>query len=86
MKQHEIEHKRGADNILADALSRLNLPNDEEENTEYIEKIINSVGLECDPDIEILEFGEMIGADENEREENGQVPPKYSRPAIWPVA
>ena len=63
---------------MADALSRLNLPNDEEETTEYIEKIINSVGLVCDPDIEILEFGEMIGATENEREENGQVPPELN--------
>ena len=48
--QFKIEHKRGADNILADALSRLNLPNEEEENMEYVEKIINSVGLECDSD------------------------------------
>ena len=76
--QVKIEHKRGADNILEDALSRLNMPNDEEENTEYIEKIINSVGLECDPDIEILEFGEMVGATENKREENGQVPPELN--------
>ena len=27
--QFKIEHKKGAENILADALSRLNLPNDE---------------------------------------------------------
>ena len=36
------------------------------------------MGLECDPDIEILEFGEMIGATENKREENGQVPPELN--------
>ena len=76
--QFKIEHKRGADNILADALSRLNLPNDEEENLEYVEKIINFVGLECDSDIEILEFGEMIGATETERGEKGQVPPELN--------
>ena len=34
--QFKIEHKRGAENILADALSLLNLPNDEEENMEYV--------------------------------------------------
>ena len=76
--QFKIEHKRGADNILADALSRLNLPNDEEENMEYVEKIINSVGLEFDPDVEILEFGEMVGATETEKEEKGQVPPELN--------
>ena len=60
--QFKIEHKKSAVNILADALSRLNLPNDEEEDLTYVEKIINSVGLKFDPEIEILEFGEMIGA------------------------
>ena len=60
--QFKIEHKKGAEYILADALSRLNLPNDEEEDLTYVEKIINSVGVEFDPEIEILEFGEMIGA------------------------
>ena len=36
--QFKIEHKKGAENILADALSRLNLPNDEEENLIYVDK------------------------------------------------
>ena len=52
----KIEHKKGADNVLADALSRLNLPNCDEEDITYVEKIINSVGLEFDPEMEILEF------------------------------
>ena len=76
--QFKIEHKRDAENILEDALSRLNLPNDEEENMEYVEKIINSVGLEFDPDVEIIEFGEMVGATEAEKEEKGQVPPELN--------
>ena len=58
--QFKIEHKKGSENILADALSRFNLPNDDEEYLTYVEKIINAVGLEFDP--EFLEFGEMIGA------------------------
>ena len=70
----KIEHKKVAENILADALSRLNLPNDEEENLTYVEKIINSVGLEFDPEIEILEFGQMIGATEM-AEENKEPDP-----------
>ena len=60
--QFKIEHKKSAENILEDALSRLNLPNDDEEDLTYVEKILNAVGLEFDPEIEILEFGEMIGA------------------------
>ena len=44
--QFKIEHKKGADNILTDALSRLNLPNCDEEDMTYAEKIINSVGLQ----------------------------------------
>ena len=43
-------------------MSRLNLPNDEDEDLTYVEKIIYSVGLEFDPEIEIVEFGEMVGA------------------------
>ena len=56
----------------------LNLPNDDEDNMEYVEKIINSVGLEFDPNIEIVEFGEMVGATEAEKEENEQVPPELN--------
>ena len=37
-------------------------PNDDEEDVAYVDKIINAVGLEFDPKIEILEFSEMIGA------------------------
>ena len=44
----KIEHKKGADNLLADALSRLNLPNCDEEDMDYVEKIINSVGMQFD--------------------------------------
>ena len=43
-------------------MSRLNLPNDEEEDMACVEKIINAVGMESDPEIEILELSEMIGA------------------------
>ena len=50
------------ENILADALSWLNLPKDDEEDTAYVENIINALGLEFDPEIEILEFSEMMGA------------------------
>ena len=59
-------------------MSRLNLPNDDEDNIEYVKKIINSVGLEFDPNIEIIEFGEMVGATEAAKEENGQVPPELN--------
>ena len=76
--QFKIEHKRGADNILADALSRLNLPNDDEDNMEYVEKIINSVGLNFDLNIEIMEFGEMIGATEIQKEEQERDPPELN--------
>ena len=72
--QFKIEHKKEAENNLAVALSRLNRPNDDEENMEYVEKIINSVGLEFDPDMEILEFGEMIGTTETVEEEKEQDP------------
>ena len=52
----KIVHKKCADNVLADALSSLNLPNGDEEDMAYVEKIINSVGLQFDPDMEYLEF------------------------------
>ena len=67
--QFEIEHKKGKDNILADALSRLNLLECEEEDTAYVEKKINAVGLEYEADIEILEFHDMINATEAPIEE-----------------
>ena len=58
-REFKIEHKKGADNILAYALPRQNLSNCEEEDLPYAEKIINSVGLQFDPEMEILEFHEM---------------------------
>ena len=67
--QFKIEHKKGVENILAIALSRLNVPNDDKEDMEYVEKIINSVGLEFDPNMEILEFSEMIATTETIEEE-----------------
>ena len=72
--QFKIEHKKGAENILADALSRLNLPNDENEDLTYVKKIKNSEGLEFDPEIEILEFGQMVGATETTEEEKEPEP------------
>ena len=69
----KIEHKKGKDNILVDALSSLNLPNCEEEDitfqTAYVKKIINSVGLQYESEIEILEFHDMINALEESIEE-----------------
>ena len=38
------------------------MPNDDKEDVAYVEKIINAVGLEFDPEIEILELSEMIEA------------------------
>ena len=35
---------------------------------EYVEKIINSVGLEFESDIEIIEFSQMIGTTEIKEE------------------
>ena len=35
----------------------------------YVEKIINSVGLQFDPEIEILEFHEMMEATQEKEEE-----------------
>ena len=54
---------------MADVLSRLNLPNCDEEDIAYVVKIINLVGLECDPEIKILEFHEMMEAMETVKEE-----------------
>ena len=54
--------KACAENILADALSRLNLPNCDEEDIAQVEKIINLVDLQFDPEMEILEFHEMMEA------------------------
>ena len=76
--QFKIEHKKGTENILADALSRFNLPNDEDEDLTYVEKIINSVGLEFDPEIEILEFTQMIGATETSEEDKEPDPVKLN--------
>ena len=59
--QYKIEHKKGSENIWADTLSRLNLPNGDEGDMAYVEKIINAMGLEFDPAMEILEFSEMMG-------------------------
>ena len=38
------------------------MPNCDEEDMAYVEEIINSMGLEFDPDIEILEFHEIMEA------------------------
>ena len=46
--QFKIEHKKGTDNILADVLSRLNLPSCDEDEMSYAEKIINSAGSQYD--------------------------------------
>ena len=42
---------------------------DDEEDMDYVEKIINSLGQEFDPNMEILEFSEMIGTTETVEEE-----------------
>ena len=58
--------------MLADLLSRLNLPNCDEEDMAYVEEIINSTRLQFDPEMEILEFHEMkkeIATKEIEEEE-----------------
>ena len=67
--QFKIENKKGSENILANALSWLNLPNGEEEDMAYVEKIINSVGLEFDPEMAISEFSEITEAMETVEEE-----------------
>ena len=72
--QFKIEHKKAADKILADALSRLNLPNCDEEDMTRLEKIINSVGLQFEPEMEILEFHEMMEAMETAVEEEEPEP------------
>ena len=72
--QFKIDHEKGTDNILASAFStRLNLPNCDEQDTAYAEKKINSVGLQYDPDMEILEFHDMIEAMEESLEESDPV-------------
>ena len=43
-----------------DALSRLNLPVFEDDEPARIEKIINSVGLQYESDLEIIEFYDMM--------------------------
>ena len=54
-------------------MSRLNLPNGDEEDITYVENIINSVGLEFDPEMEILEFHEMKEASECKDEEEQEL-------------
>ena len=56
----KIEHKKGTDNILADAVSKLNLPVFKDDEPERIEKIINSVGQQYESDIEIIDIHDMI--------------------------
>ena len=62
----KIEHKKGSDNILADALSRLNLPECEDDEPTKIEKIINAVGIQYESEIEIVEFHEMMESEAQE--------------------
>ena len=40
----EIEHKKGAGNLLADALSRINIPEFQQETT-FADQIINAVNI-----------------------------------------
>ena len=56
----EQVNKIEIDNILTDALFRLNLPVFDEEAPSQKETIINSVGLKYESDIEIIEFHNMI--------------------------
>ena len=73
LAEFKIEHKKGTDNIIADAISRLKLPNCDEEDTACTEKIINSVGFQYDPDMEILKFHDTIEAREKSPEGPGPV-------------
>ena len=65
----KIKHKKGADNVPADALSRLNLTNFDEEDMAFVEKIINLVGLQFNPEMEIIEYHEMMEAAERIEDE-----------------
>ena len=62
----KIEHKKGTDNILTDALSRPNLPIIEDEEPARVEKIINSVGLQYESDMEIIEFHDIVESEAQE--------------------
>ena len=44
-------------------------PHVQREDMEYLEKIINSVGLQFDPEMEILEFHEMRKTKEEKKME-----------------
>ena len=46
ISNHNQVQSKQSENIFADALSKLNLPNDDEKDLTYLEKIINSVGIE----------------------------------------
>ena len=56
----KIEYKKGSDNIIADASSRLNLLWFQDEEPTKVEKIINSVRLQYESEIEIIEFHNII--------------------------
>ena len=46
MYNFEIEHKKGTDNLLAEAISRLNIPEcRREQETTYVDQIINAVKI-----------------------------------------
>ena len=62
--EFKIQHKKGKDNILADALSRLNLPESFHPDEEFTDKIINYIGVDNREKVVINEFYNMIQDEE----------------------
>ena len=62
----KIQHKKGKDNILADALSRLNLPEFFQPEETFTDKIINYICIDNIEEVEIIEFCNLIQDEEVE--------------------
>ena len=75
MYTFEIEHKKGTDNLLTDALSRLNIPEcRQDQDTTYVDQIINAVNI-----VLSAEGQEMKIHEQTDEENEGAIP-------HWPEA
>ena len=61
-----MDYKKGKDNILADSLSRLNLPECFHPEEKFTDKIINYIGIDCIEEVEIIGFCNLTQEEESE--------------------
>ena len=70
MNTFEIEHKKGTDNLLADALSRLNIPEcHQQPETTFVDQIINTVNILLNADDQEMRIHEWT-----DEENQGTIP------------